>query len=137
MKNEASVIGRKRIPVPDGMTDMQKSVWISMVNSCSAEHFIESDIPLMISYVRIIIQVHRAMGEMEINPMTYVADNGKPAPHPIIQVHKSLSGTLSNLAMRLRLCPSTRIQITNKAVGSDKHPDLVTKGDDLDQLFAH
>lgn len=137
MKEVLSVIGRKRLPCPDGMSAMQRAIWISLVNSCSAEHFIAGDIPLMMQYVRVIIQVHRAMDMMEESEFVIVADNGKIAQHPIIAIHKSLAGTLSNLAMRLRLSPSTRIQMTNKAVGSDVKPALETSGDDIDRLFAH
>ena len=131
------IIPRKRIPPPSGLDAAEKFVWNEMVNSCDAEHFIQSDVPLMIGFCQAFVQQQRAMEQMKDQPMFIMSDNGKVAQHPIVSVHKSLSGTVSNLAMRLRICPSTRIQQTNKKVGSELPPGLETEGDAVDDLFAH
>jgi len=131
------IIGRKRMQIPEGLDILEQAVWIRMVNSCSAEHFIDADIPLMVGFCQAFVQQQRAMEQMKDSPLFIMSDNGKVAQHPLVAVHKSFSGTVSNLAMRLRLSPSTRIQTTNKAVGSDAVPDLETDGDSIDGLFAH
>ncbi|MBW1672153.1 MAG: hypothetical protein JRJ45_00655 [Deltaproteobacteria bacterium] len=131
------VIPRKRLSPPFGLNAAEQFVWNEMVNSCDAEHFIPSDVPLMIGFCQSFVQQQRAMEGMKEHDMWILSDNGKVAAHPSIAIHKSLSGTLSNLAMRLRICPSTRIQQTNKKVGSDLLPGLETEGDDIDSLFAH
>ena len=134
---EMKIIPRKRISPPNGLSAAEKFVWNEMVNSCDAEHFIPSDVPLMIGFCQTFVQQQRAMEQMKEMPFFIIADNGKVTQHPIVSVHKSLSGTLSNLAMRLRICPSTRIQQTNKAAGSVSTPSLETEGDSIDQLFNH
>lgn len=131
-----TVIGRKRITPIDGLTEGERFVWIRMVNACSAEHFNQSDIPLMVMYCQTFVQEQKAMDQMKNSPFVERKTNLDLAPHPIIAIHKSLAGTMSNLAMRLRLAPSTRIQTTNKAIGSDTPPSLETEGDEIDSLFA-
>ena len=131
------ITARQRILPPDGMTEMERQVWHRVVQACSAEHFIEADIPLLMGYCQAFVQQQRAIDTMKHEPQVIMADNGKVAAHPIIGIHKSLSGTVSNLAMRLRLSPSTRIQTTNKAVGSDLPSGLESDGDETDRLFAH
>ena len=131
------IIGRTRIRPFEGMGALEKAVWVRMVNSCSAEHFIEADMPLMAAYCEMYVQYRRAMDELKAVPLTIVADNGRICAHPLVATVKSFSGTLSNLTMRLRLSPSTRIQTTNKAVGSDAKPGLTTDGDETDELFTH
>jgi len=133
----ADISARKRLSPPEGMTAVEQVVWNRVVAACSAEHFIESDIPLLMGYCQVFVQQQRAMETMKTEPLVIMADNGKVAQHPIVAIHKSLSGTVSNLAMRLRLSPSTRIQTTNKAVGSDKPPGLDTDGDEIDALFMN
>jgi P27 family predicted phage terminase small subunit len=105
-----------------------------MVNSCNAEHFIESDIPIMLGFCQAFVQQQRAMDEMKKHPLFIMSDNGKVAQHPLVAVHKSLSGTVSNYAMRLRITPSTRIETKQAAVGSKAPPGL--EDDPVDALFA-
>lgn len=128
---------RKRIPPPSGLTAAEQFVWGEMVKACDAEHFISSDVPLMIGFCQAFVQQQRAMEGLKEHPLFIMSDNGKVAQHPLVAVHKSFSGTVSNLAMRLRICPSTRIQQTNKAAGSDLLPPLDSDGDSIDNLFAH
>ena len=117
------------------MDILEQAVWIRVVNACTADHFNESDIPLMIGYCQVFVQLQRAITELKESPFTIMADNGKVSAHPIVAVHKSLSGTLSNLAMRLRLSPSTRISTKAAATGSALPPPKVTEGDEVDELF--
>lgn len=129
------IVARKRLKPPVGMSASEQHVWKEMVNSCDAEHFIDSDIPLMVGFCQVFVQQQRAMEQMKNQPFFIMSDNGKVAAHPIVGVHKSLSGTLSNYAMRLRLSPSTRIQQTNKASGSSLPPGREDEGDDIDRMF--
>lgn len=131
------LIPRKRLSPPTGLSAAEQFVWNEMVNSCDAEHFIPSDVPLMIGFCQSFVQQQRAMEQLKVHDLFILSDNGKVAQHPLVAVHKSFSGTVSNLAMRLRICPSTRIQQTNKKAGSDLPPGLETSGDEIDDLFSH
>ena len=128
-------IARRRLEAPNGLDQKERAVWIAMVNACSAEHFIASDIPLMINYCQSYVLLQKATMELKEQNLVIVADNGKIAQNPLVSIHKSLSATISNLAMRLRLAPSTRIQTTNKAAGATAPPPRVTEGDKTDRLF--
>lgn len=130
-------IARKRLIPPEGLSQLDRKVWTMMVNACSADHFIESDIPLMVSYVKTFIQWERAAREMEEQPLVIYADNGRVAKHPIVDVHKSLAGTLSNLAMRLRLAPSTRHQSNHATVATHDKPELVASDNNIESLLYH
>ena len=129
-----NVVARKRLAPPDNMSAAEQFVWIRMVNACSAEHFLESDIPVMIGFCQAFVQQQRAMDQMKEHPLFIMSDNGKVAQHPLVNVHKSLSGTVSNYAMRLRITPSTRIDTKQAATGSHAPPPLVD--DPVDELFA-
>ena len=130
----ANVQARKRLPPPEGMSAAEQFVWTRMVNACSAEHFIESDIPIMLGFCQAFVQQQRAMEELKVHPLFILSDNGKVAQHPLVAVHKSFSGTVSNYAMRLRITPSTRIETKQAAVGSHAAPSL--EDDPVDELFA-
>lgn len=133
-KDPKRVVARKRLSPPEEMSTPEQFVWNRMVNACSAEHFIAADIPLMLGFCQAFVQQQRAMEEMKKHPLFIMSDNGKVAQHPLVSVHKSFSSTVSNYAMRLRISPSTRLQQTNAAAGSDLRPDLVD--DPVDSLFA-
>ncbi|MFK7844687.1 MAG: P27 family phage terminase small subunit [Rhodothermales bacterium] len=133
MQTPIKVIPRQRLSPPSDLDPAESEIWLMVVDACSAEHFKQSDIPLMVSYCQAYVQLQRAAKQLKSEPLVIPTDGGSTKVNPIVSVHKSLSGTVSNLAMRLRLSPSTRIATKAAATGSDAPP--LVEDAELDELL--
>ncbi len=86
---EAAAIQRvARVRPPAGMPDVVAREFLTIVNSCVADHFRQSDVPLLARYVELI-----AIAQ---------------GPDLSLSDHLKVCKTMALLATRLRLAPSTR-----------------------------
>ena len=110
-------------------------VWHMIVNNCSPEHFKRSDEPLLATYCEVTIQRDRAYKEMIESDLTIEGASGSMIKNPIVTVHTNFVSALSNLAMRLRLSPSTRIA-TKTPVLEAPQPEVAGENKEAG-IFAH
>ena len=127
---------RKKMIPPIGMDAAEQFVWNQMVAACSPDHFVESDTPLMVMYCQTFVQFQRAMEGQKKHSQRITTGNGTLPAHPLLGITKGLAGTMSNLAMRLRLAPSTRVQQTDSSINPGEGTGHETDGDNVDRLFA-
>jgi hypothetical protein len=80
-----------RLTAPRSLTNGERSAFIELVDACSAEHFRESDKPLLIAYV-----------QAQVMAMKAVHDQKKVA------VWEKAVRVQAMLATRLRLSPQSR-----------------------------
>ena len=106
------------------------------MNSCDSQHFHDSDISLLTDYVSTDIQLKRVTNKLKREMPVIFNAAGNPIANPLVAIKKSYSGTLSNLAMRLRLSPSTRITNRNSRLEAEPRA-LVSEDKDIDELFCH
>jgi phage terminase small subunit len=104
---ELSVIGvdgqSARPSPPVCLSEPERELFSSIVGGCDAEHFRQTDLPLLSRYCEATILAERAALELRNGAVV----NGKPSPWIVIQ-EKCVRAMVS-LSMRLRLSPQSRL----------------------------
>ena len=104
---ELSVIGVDVQPVrpspPAYLSEPERELFFSIVCGCDAEHFRQTDLPLLSRYCEAAILAERAALELRNGAVV----DGKPSPWIVVQ-EKCVRAMVS-LSMRLRLSPQSRI----------------------------
>jgi phage terminase small subunit len=80
------------------------------VQSCDADHFAESDMPLLVAYVQAVAQHERAVATLRRDGDVIVNARGSLAISPWITVQEKSSREMIGLALRLRLAPQARYE---------------------------
>lgn len=106
---------RGRLPAPDDLGEAQRAVWRLIVRSASAGHFRESDVPLLRSFCQSTVLADRAAVELQGGPVTA---QGKVSPW--LAVLEKAHRSQAVLAVRLRLCPSSRADPKTVARGDTR-----------------
>jgi hypothetical protein len=111
------VIDVARIPVqpPEHLGAKERQRFVDLVASCDAAHFSDSDVPLLCRYVE-----HDVLGEQaakELRENGAVLANGRPSGWLVVQ--EKCVRALVALSLRLRLCPSARIDRKSPALRGD------------------
>jgi hypothetical protein len=106
-----AVDGRtSRLRPPPSLNQAERAIFLDIVGSTDAGHFVAADLPLMSAYVRAVAQ--EELSGRELQRGGYVV-NGRPSPWIVIQ-EKSVRAVTA-LAARLRLCPQSRRQYAKPA----------------------
>lgn len=104
--NLASINGQPiRLTAPKNLRVEERALFTDLVNACHPSHFVESDKPLLISYV----QASLMSRSMAHDPQ-------------LVAVWATATRTQAILASKLRLAPSSRDD--RKTVGSRQVPPL-------------
>ena len=93
---------------PAGMNAVQSGTWRAIVASLPADWIRPSDVPMLAAYCAASETHGLATTALETAAMVLVADNGREYANPLIGIQASAANRMSTLAMKLRLCPSTR-----------------------------
>jgi P27 family predicted phage terminase small subunit len=99
----ASGFGRLR-PPPDLGKDEQE-VWRKIVLTCDAEHFQQSDAPLLVRYCANVVLARRAAEALTTEGAVI---GGRP--NPWLVVAEKCDRALVALSMRLRISPQARLR---------------------------
>lgn len=100
--------GMARIEAPEDLTPPQREEWTAIVNSLPPDWFRPADIPLLRAFV-IAATLHRqATAEIERDGITLTNDRGNRCMNPAVSVMTSASSAMTMMAVKLRLCPSSR-----------------------------
>ena len=98
------VDGKQARPSPPaGLSEPEREMFASIVAGCDANHFRQTDLPLLSRYCEAAILAEQAALELRNGAVL----NGKPSPWIVVQ-EKCVRAMVS-LSMRLRLSPQSRI----------------------------
>jgi len=95
---------KARLMPPMNLAGLEREIFISVVASASAEHFVAEDIPLLAAYACSIAQQRRAADELA----------GGSQDRHWIDMHAQAVRSMNMLAMRLRLGPKARDRNNNQ-----------------------
>ena len=112
-----------RFAPPAHLSAAQAEEWSNIVDSLPADYFRPGDIPLLAAYCMASTFYKRAAADMEARGMTMMDDKGREYVNPSHQVLTSQASAMAQMAVKLRLCPSSRYsekQASTKAGASAK-----------------
>ncbi len=88
---------------PAGLSKPEREMFATIVAGCDADHFRQTDLPLLSRYCEAAILAEQAALELRNGAVV----NGKPSPWIVVQ-EKCVRAMVS-LSMRLRLSPQSRV----------------------------
>jgi phage terminase small subunit len=98
------VDGQQARPFPPAcLSEQERELFASIVGGCDADHFRQTDLPLLSRYCEAAILAEHAALELRNGAVV----DGKPSPWIIVQ-EKCVRAMVS-LSMRLRLSPQSRV----------------------------
>ena len=100
----------ERRPPPDTLSQAEAGIWGSIMESLPADWFRPSDWPILAAYCQTAVQYEQATTELRGEPLTLTADNGRIYRHPLLAIQHTAALRLAALAVKLRLCPSSRMR---------------------------
>ena len=104
-----------RLKPSDHLSGEARDIWIELVEALPAEHLRSTDAPLLESYAEWTATARRASRELADHGEVV---NGRASPWLVVAEKAQRAQTA--LALRLRLCPSARID--PKSVGRRQEP---------------
>jgi phage terminase small subunit len=93
-----------RVRPPPNLSAPERKIFIHLVDSCAADHFKPSDLPLLRCYAEAIDLAERAACELRKSPVL----DGKISPW--VTVQEKAVRTIVALSLRLRLSPQARLR---------------------------
>lgn len=84
-----------RLKPPPSLSSAERAAFIELIAACSPKHFVEADIPLLVSFVQATL-ISRALAAQALNDASVI-----PAWEKAVRVQ-------ATLATRLRLSPQSR-----------------------------
>jgi len=113
---------RSRLDVPADFDDAQRARWKEIVDSLSADFFRPADVPLLRAYVIAATFFDDAAKRMKDDGIVLKSDKGNWQAHPAHAVLTSQASAMAQLAVKLRLCPSSRYQAITAQSKVDNAP---------------
>jgi hypothetical protein len=101
-----------RVQTPDDLTASEAGLFKHLVHSCAPEHFVSSDVPLLVSFVQATLASRNAAKAMKKNPK-------------LAAVWEKTVRMQATLATRLRLAPQARIDPATLTRRREKTPPSV------------
>src|SRR5450432_1148237 len=92
-----------RFVPPASQSEPERELFSSIVGGCDAEHFRQTDLPLLSRYCEAAVLAEQAAFELRNGAVV----DGKPSPWIVIQ--ETCVRAMVSLSMRLRLSPQSRI----------------------------
>jgi phage terminase small subunit len=102
----------QKLRPPPELTEAERKIFVDIVASVDAKHFVPSDLPLLASYAVAINQERTAHAHLSSEGHVFA---GRPSPW--ITVQEKSHRMMTALSMRLRLAPQSR---TRTKVRPDK-----------------
>ena len=99
--------GTRRLRPPDGLSDAAKAAFLDLVTTCPADQFQPPDMPLLCRWAELTAMCEAASVELQAAGMLAPAGVGYS---PWLRVYLECTKALSNLALRLRIGPQSRMQ---------------------------
>jgi len=124
-KAELSVVvldPTQRQPPPETLDVVEAGIWASIMDSLPSDWFRPSDWPLLAAYCQTAVQYEKVTTELRDAPLTLTADNGRIYRHPLLAIQHTAALRLAALAMKLRLCPNSRVRHDATAAKGKQQP---------------
>lgn len=103
-------VSDERLHAPDGLlTERQSALWRSITDSLPADFFRPGDVPLLAAYCKAWDFYLQASAEIEANGVTLEDDRGRRYANPAQSLVVTQASAMAQLAVKLRLSPSSRI----------------------------
>ena len=96
-----------RLPAPDHLTPGQAQEWKTIVDSLPGDYFRPGDVPLLAAFCVASALYKEASAKVQSEGMVFFA-NGRSYANPAVSVMQQMAGSLAQMAVKLRLCPSAR-----------------------------
>jgi P27 family predicted phage terminase small subunit len=97
-----------RMDAPAHLSEAQAAEWSLIVNSLPADFFRPSDVPLLGSFCVASAFYKEAAAMIQAEGIVLEMDNGRKYPHPAKDLLTSQASAMAQMAVKLRLCPSSR-----------------------------
>ena len=98
-----------RLAPPTGrLTEQQEQLWREIVDSHPADFFRPADAPLLTAYCKAFSHYLNADRDIETRGATLMDDKGREYANPSGQFLVSQASAIAQLAVKLRLAPSSR-----------------------------
>ena len=114
----APVFSSRPQPWP-GLPQEAGRLWNSIVQSLPAGYFRESDYPMLADYCRIVGRVDLCSQKLDEQGLVIDSDRG-PKESPYVKIHDTANRQMSSLAVKLRLCPSSRVRAESASLQAVK-----------------
>ena len=106
-----------RLQPPEFLDDLERELFREIIESCAPDHFVPSDVPLLVAYVQAVLLARGAIKE---------AATEKSA----LTIWDHATKAQNTLATRLRLCPQARAYPKTIGRHQPKNPHLRRPWDD-------
>jgi P27 family predicted phage terminase small subunit len=113
---------RSRLDVPADFDEAQTARWKGIVDSLAADFFRPADVPLLRAYVIAATFFDDAAKRMKVDGIVLQNERGNWQAHPAHAVLTSQASAMAQLAVKLRLCPSSRYQAITAQSKVDNSP---------------
>lgn len=104
-----------RPAAPGWLSPAGAVIWAEIVNSLPADYFRPADMPILASYCTSTALYIEAAEILSKDGMILVNNRGTEYAHPANSIMLQHASSMSQLATKLRLCPSARIAKGKKA----------------------
>lgn len=127
-------------PFVPGLTDIEKEIWVDIVNTRTGDYWNRGDIPILKMYCRLTADIDRLTDEIRAEGEVIENSHGNPIVNPKIVIRTYNEAKLMTLCTKLRMQPSSRV-----SGESDRHNTVkkskatnaaATIADDEDGLLA-
>lgn len=103
-----AVTSARLAPPPGRLTELQEQLWREIVDSHPADFFRPADAPLLTAYCKAFSHYLNADKDIETRGHTLADDKGREYANPSGQLLVSQASAMAQLAVKLRLAPSSR-----------------------------
>lgn len=97
-----------RLAAPVHLTPEQARGWREIVDSLPGDYFRPGDVPLLAAFCVAAGLYKQATAAVADDGMVMTADKGRLYAHPGVSVMQNMAGSMAQMAVKLRLCPSAR-----------------------------
>lgn len=118
-------VSGERLPAPEHLTPEQREEWVSIVDSLAADYFRPGDVALLAAFCTANALYKKTAARVEADGGILTDDKGRLYAHPGAQVMAVQAGSMAQMAVKLRLCPSSRIsesQARTQSKGAPTRP---------------
>ncbi len=116
-----------RIAPPKALTRAQRKEWSAIVDSLPADFFRPSDVPMLAAFCVSAALYAEAAALIERDGMLLTAENGRKYAHPAKDFLTATGAAMAQMAVKLRLCPSSRYTAQKGATKTPSAPRATSR----------
>lgn len=109
LETPPKLVVRARQKPPATLTKAQQAEWRALVNSLPADYFKACDRRLLKMWAVQSAQFDEASEAIARDGLIIDKGNGRHVPNPMLYVQQACSASITNLSIKLRIAPSSRM----------------------------